>query len=189
MCLFWKAEKIALKNSVKNCGGVLSRTFSLSKAQVHKTQRSYLSSKRMTGWIQFYAEEDAKMMMMFQKRGKNVPKIDLTDKSWFSCVFSDQSFLYEKPLVFSSIFFWIASRIKLSPPQDEISFVKDLDMSIKSVKAQKRERDIFFIIFSFFKSSLFSSSALASFVNCKKLVKSKTSQFLNETFAWVFQVL
>ena len=100
MCLFWKAEKIALKNSVKNCGGVLSRTFSLSKAQVHKTQRSYLSSKRMTGWIQFYAEEDAKMMMMFQKRGKNVPKIDLTDKSWFSCVFSDQSFLYEKPLVF-----------------------------------------------------------------------------------------
>ena len=108
--------------------------------------------------------------MMFQKRGKNVPKIDLTDKSWFSCVFSDQSFLYEKPLVFSSIFFWIASRIKLSPPQDEISFVKDLDMSIKSVKAQKRETS--FSSFSpFLKAHFFSSSALASFVNCKKIGK------------------
>ena len=48
MCLFWKAEKIALKNSVKNCGGVLSRTFSLSKAQVHKTKDPI---SRRKGWL------------------------------------------------------------------------------------------------------------------------------------------
>ena len=104
------------------------------------------------------------MMMMFQK--KNVPKIDLTDKREALVFFPDQSFLYENT-GFSSIFFWMGSRIKLSPPQDEISFVKDLDMSIKSVKAQKRETS--FSSFSpFLKAHFFSSSALASFVNCKK---------------------
>ena len=128
-------------------------------------QRSYLSSKRMTRWIQFYAEEDAKMMMMFQK--KNVPKIDLTDKREALVFFPDQSFLYENT-GFSSIFFWMGSRIKLSPPQDEISFVKDLDMSIKSVKAQKRH---LFHQFLPFKSSLFSSSALAFFSKLQKIWK------------------
>ena len=117
----------------------------------------------MTVWIQFYAEEDAKMMMMFQK--KNVPKIDLTDKREALVFFPDQSFLYENT-GFSSIFFWMGSRIKLSPPQDEISFVKDLDMSIKSVKAQKRH---LFHQFLPFKSSLFFFICFKpSLLNCKK---------------------
>ena len=111
-------------------------------------QRSYLSSKRMTRWIQFYAEEDAKMMMMFQKKTSQRSTWLIKEALVF---FPDQSFLYENT-GFSSIFFWMGSRIKLSPPQDEISFVKDLDMSIKSVKAQKRH---LFHQFLPFKSSLF----------------------------------
>ena len=153
MCLFWKAEKIALKNSVKNCGGVLSRTFSWGEW----SSSAYYSTKdpisRLKGWrgeFSFMLKKMLRWWWCFRNEEKTSQRSTWLIKEAL-VFFPDQSFLYENT-GFSSIFFWMGSRIKLSPPQDEISFVKDLDMSIKSVKAQKRH---LFHQFLPFKSSLF----------------------------------
>ena len=66
-------------------------------------QRSYLSSKRMTRWIQFYAEEeDAKMMMMFQK--KTSQRSTWLIKEKLLCFFPTNHF-YMKILDFLPSFF------------------------------------------------------------------------------------